>query len=452
MLRGERPVSDRFKHRGTRRALVAIALTGLVSTGLFASAAGGAQAGDAPGVSADTVNLGYIFSGSGLASATHRHAGDACKARIGAQNAEGGVHGRQIEMEIIDDQSNPGTNLQSAQDLVQNREVFAVINNSPVAFGAYRFLRDSDVPVIGAGFDGTYYGEKGNEGIISALGNGAPVVGLTYDTVTKVAKQLGAKKMASVAYSISASSTASAEATQKYGPRVAGPRSRVPEHHARVRHQGRRAHRARDQELGRRRALPAARQRHQLRHRAGPAAERREDEGQRPRHRLQPGPARPAHRRRSSSPPTSCSPQYKPVELKNQPRVKEFQANLKKYGGLTGVPDYGTYLGYLTCDMAITGLQEAGENPTRQGFIDGIRNLGEYDGAGLPCAPLDVSYENYGKQPETSCAYYVNLENGKFHVLNKGKPYVGKLIGDPALLKANKTGTATTTTTTAAPA
>ena len=32
---------------------------------------------------------------------------------------------------------------------------------------------------------------------------------------------------------------------------------------------------------------------------------------------------------------------YKPVELTKDPAVKKFRANLKKYAGITGVPDYG---------------------------------------------------------------------------------------------------------------
>ena len=36
--------------------------------------------------------------------------------------------------------------------------------------------------MIGGGYDGTYYGEPGNENIISALGNAAPVNGVSYDT------------------------------------------------------------------------------------------------------------------------------------------------------------------------------------------------------------------------------------------------------------------------------
>ena len=78
---------------------------------------------------------------------------------------------------------------------MQNRKVFAVVNNSAFAFLSYRFLRDAGIPLIGGGFDGNYYGEKGNENIISALGNVAPVEGLTYDNAAKVMKQLGATKM-----------------------------------------------------------------------------------------------------------------------------------------------------------------------------------------------------------------------------------------------------------------
>ena len=79
---------------------------------------------------------------------------------------------------------------------MQNRKVFAVINNSGLAFLAYRFLKENGVPEIGGGFDGNYYGEKGNEIILSALGNIAPVNGLTPDWPAKITKRLGATKMA----------------------------------------------------------------------------------------------------------------------------------------------------------------------------------------------------------------------------------------------------------------
>src|SRR5206468_10194861 len=65
---------------------------------------------------------------------------------------------------------------------------------------------------------------------------------------------------------------------------------------------------------------------------------------------------------------------FKPIELGGK-AVKQFMADRKKYGGATGVPAFGDYTGYVTCDIAVTGLQLAGKNPTRKGFIDGLRTL-----------------------------------------------------------------------------
>jgi branched-chain amino acid transport system substrate-binding protein len=440
-------VSD-HKHRGLRRGVVGVVVAGLVGVGALAGAAGGATE-TAPGVTDDTVKLGYIYSGTGVASATHRHAGEACEARVDAQNRKGGVHGREIELEAIDDQSS-GANLTAAQDLVRNQEVFAVVNNSAFAFLSWRFLKESGVPVIGGGFDGTYYGDEGNESIISALGNAAPVVGLTYDTTTKMAKRLGATKMASVAYSVSPSSTASAESTQKYGAPANGMEpvylntslefgtKDVQPIVLGIKNSGADGlYLPLDSDTNF--AIVQALQQNGVKMKANILATGYSQD-------LLDQPIKDI-----MTPNDVMFSGYKPIELKKDPAVKAFVKDIRK-GGLEGVPDYGTYLGYITCDMAITGLEEAGENPTRQGFVDGIRNLGEYDAAGLTCAPLQVGYDTFGHAPSTSCTYFLIVEDGKFKVLNGGKPVTGKLIGDPDLLAANKAQAPITTTTTAAPA
>ena len=114
------------------RAVAAVAAVGLVSVGLVATGAG-AQTGDTTGVTDKAVKLGYISSQTGVAAATHKNAHKSCQARVDAENAKGGVNGRKIDLEIIDDESS-GANLTAAQDLVQNRKVFAVIDNSAFAF------------------------------------------------------------------------------------------------------------------------------------------------------------------------------------------------------------------------------------------------------------------------------------------------------------------------------
>ena len=134
--------------------------------------------------------------------------------------------------------------------------------------------------------------------------------------------------------------------------------------------------------------------------------------------------------------------QFAPVELKTK-ATKQFQADLKKYAGYTGVPDYGIYTGYITCDLAVLGLQNAGNPPTRAAFAPNLRKLGTYDQAGLACRPIDISLATYGQAQPTSCLWYVQVKNGKFAPFPaNGKPITGKLIGASTVA----------TTTTAAPA
>ena len=140
---------------------------------------------------------------------------------------------------------------------------------------------------------------------------------------------------------------------------------------------------------------------------------------------------------------------WAPVEAKTK-ATKQFQADLKKYADYTGVPDFGIYTGYIDCDLAITGLKAQGKNLDQSTYSTALRNVdgGHINPAGLGCGDLDISIENYGKQPPTPCTYAMQVKDGKFVILKPksgGKPYwTGKIIG------ASITENATTTT--AAPA
>ncbi len=439
-----------MQHRSKRflSSAAAVALTGMVTFGLTAPGATAASSSD-PGVAAKSVKLGYIFSETGVAGSTFKNAGKACQARVDRQNANGGVNGRKINLEVIDDASS-GANLTATQDLVKNRNVFAIVNNSSFAFLSYRYMLDQGVPMVGGGYDGTYYGQKGNENIISALGNSAPYNGLSYDTTAKVMKQLGAKKVAALAYGSSASSTASAKTLQDYavpavglkavytntsvdfgtsdvGPLVLGIKNSGADavYLPMVASSNFAVVQGLDQNGVKMKANVLATGYGQDMLDSSIAS--------------------------TLGPNTVVFQTYKPVEVKDK-ATKQFQADLKKYAGLTGVPDYGQYTGYITCELAILGLQNAGKTPTRQGFVDGLHKLGTYDEAGLACAPVDISLTTFGKYPETGCSYFMQVKNDKFVVMNKGKAYVGKLVGSPEALKANATGNPDlVTTTTAAP-
>jgi branched-chain amino acid transport system substrate-binding protein len=395
------------------------------------------------------VKLGYIWAGTGAGAEGSEDSAKACQARVDAQNAKGGVNGRMVDVLAIDDQSS-AANLTVAQDLVQNRHVFAVVNNSPFAFLSYRYLQDAGVPLIGGGFDGTYYGAKGNENIISALGNGVPFSGLTYDYGSKLAKKLGATKIGSVAFGIAQSSITSAQAMQQYAAPASGldpvyldtsvdfGTTDVGSVVQGLENSGADAVYL---PLIRTTDLAIAQG---LQQNGAPIKAILMESGY-----SQATLDSPIAKTLNSVDIVSQS--YKPAELKNDPAVKQFLSDLKQYAGITGVPDLGAYSGYIACDLAITGLQRAGKKPTAQGFIDGLHNLGTYKAADLTCAPLDISLKNFGKTPTTGCQYYVTFKNGKFVVMNDGKPYFGKLVGDPALLKANNTGKTADVTTSSTP-
>ena len=105
------------------------------------------------------------------------------------------MNGRKIDVDMVDDQSS-AVNKTAAQDLVQNKHVFMIVNNSsfPSFFNTYKYLQDAKVPQVNGGYDGTYYGEPGNEDIISALGNVVAAEGVTYDGIPKLMKAMGASK------------------------------------------------------------------------------------------------------------------------------------------------------------------------------------------------------------------------------------------------------------------
>jgi branched-chain amino acid transport system substrate-binding protein len=325
-----------------------------------------------------------------------------------------------------------------------------VVDDSAFAFLSYRFLLDHGVPMIGGGYDGDYYGKPGNESIFSALGS--PFTGLTSDSAMRIMKQLGTTKSAAVGYGASPSSSASAKSLQDFaapalgiqpvytntsvdfgtsdvGPLVLGIKNAgangaylplVASSNLAI-IQGLQQNGVTMKAL----VMPTGYGQDLLNQ---PVA-------------------------KTLGPEDVFTQAWAPVELKTK-ATKQFQSDLKKYSGLTGVPNFGAYTGYITCELAILGLQHAGATPTRQGFVDGLRKLGTYDQAGLGCTPVDISAEHYGKYPINGCGYAVTVKNGKFVPTNGGKPIKAKIVGDPAVVAAStfdaSAGSSSSTTTTAA--
>ncbi|HEY3670553.1 MAG TPA: ABC transporter substrate-binding protein [Acidimicrobiia bacterium] len=430
------------------RALAVLATLSVASVGVLATGAA-AQSGSTPGVTKDSVKVGFISSETGVAASNFVGAPKGCQARIDAENAKGGVNGRKIDIVAIDDKSS-GANLTSAKDLVQNQDAFAVVNDSPFAFQTYRYLVDSGVPMIGGGFDGSYYYDQGNENVISSLGDGTPVPGITTDTTTNVMKKLGATKAAAIGYGVSPSSSETAKATVDYAAKASGLKpgylntavdfgaTDVGPIVLGIANSGSDGvYLPLDSNTNF--AIIQGLQQNGTDMKATVSAT---------------GYSQALLEQPIAKTITThdlLQTSYKPITL-NDPNVKTFVKNIKKYAGITGVPNYGVFTGYITCDLVVLGLQNAGKNPTRKSFVDGIRNTngGKYNSAGLTCKDVDLSYAHFGKISSTpGCIYYVSVKNGKFVPYNGGKPITGKTVGDPAIIKkyteSGGTGVATTT-------
>jgi branched-chain amino acid transport system substrate-binding protein len=411
-------------------ALMSVCATVLLSVPALSGTSAAATAGADEGVTDDAVKIGFIFSKTGVASATTMLSDLGCKARVARENANGGVNGRKIEVEYVDDQSS-NANLTGAQDLVQNRRVYMIVNNSAFAFVTYRWLLDNDIPVIGGGYDGTYYGTPGNEGVISGLGNQAPVTGVTTDVSAKIMKHLGAKKVAALGFGISPSSSNAAKSFNQYavpavgldavytntsvdfgttdvGPLVLG-----------IKNSGADA------------AFYAMVANTNLAIVQGLAQSGVD---------MKANVMATGYGQQLLDQPIAdqlgrtviFTQTWQPVELKSK-ATKRLQADLKRYADYSGVPDFGIYTGYTDCDLAITGLKAQGDDLDRSTYADAIRDLGQVNPAGLGCQPLKLGLDTFGKASPESCSYAMYVDGGKFRLLEPkgtGKPFwVGKLIG-----------------------
>ncbi len=147
-------------HLQNRRAAVlaiTAALLALPATlaGCASSGAHGSQTGacstNVPGVTATSVKLGFIYPDTGPAALVDvfKGARAGATARIDEQNDRGGVNGRRIELAWSDDHSNPDAFLLATHHLVDSEKVFGLVITSVVMDKAAGWLAQENVPITG---------------------------------------------------------------------------------------------------------------------------------------------------------------------------------------------------------------------------------------------------------------------------------------------------------------
>jgi branched-chain amino acid transport system substrate-binding protein len=83
--------------------------------------------------------------------------------------------------------------------------------------------------------------------------------------------------------------------------------------------------------------------------------------------------------------------------------------------------------GWAIGETLIRGLEEAGvECPTREAFIENLRQVSDFDAGGLLNPAVDFT-ESFG-QPYGRCFHYVKVEGGEFVPVTDGEAICGEVI------------------------
>lgn len=355
---------------------------------------------------------------TGAQSSTFADGLAAAQARVDLQNAQGGIDGRKIVLVPADDQSTPTGFTAAAQDLVSEKGVFGVVSYSGFTFAGAKYLQQHGVPVTGDAFDGPEWAQDPNSNMFSYLPPINSSIGgayYNYDYWGKFLQQIGVTKLAGLAYGISPSSQDSIKATfasaalhgiskcyANYSVPVGGVDFTADALAIKSSGcDGVVGSFVDSSDVGLSTAVEQG----------GINAKQLYFTGY-----DQNTLATPAATRAFEGNYFSNNILWDT----SNPAVAQMFSALEKYDSsykAGSLPDFGLYGSYISTDLMIKGLQEAGTNPTRQSFIANLRKITNYTASGL--LPGPTSFAGFGTPamiPQTGCTYFLQLKNGKFVV------------------------------------
>ena len=137
----------RYSSRGRAAAVISASVAlGLALTGC--STPGGSGAGPVPGVTDDTVTIGAHTPLTGPAAPGYSSVSAGALAYFAYLNDHGGIHGRTINYIVKDDAYNPANTQMVVRELVQDDEVFAILNGIGTAphTSVLDYLNENQVP------------------------------------------------------------------------------------------------------------------------------------------------------------------------------------------------------------------------------------------------------------------------------------------------------------------
>jgi ABC-type branched-subunit amino acid transport system substrate-binding protein len=408
---------------GTGRLFSAVVAGGLV-VALTACGSGSGNAADSDGIAKGApIKIGVLTSLSGGYSSGFVTVEKAIKARFGVENAKGGVNGHKLEYVMADDTSTPDGAAKAVRKLIQQDKVFGIIDASPVFYGAAALTKQSNIPVAGASFDGSpAWLDKSYTNLFDAYGYGDS--DLAFTTYGKYFKNQGATKVAAVG-NVSPSSASSAAgvviSAEKAGLQRGYLDTKLQPGSTDVGPVVLAIKNSKSDALYM--SVPPATAFAVIAglHQAGvklKASVLATGYG---------GALLQSAAAVTVGQGIGFATSLTPVEA-NTPQTKAFQQALSQYAGETSQPDFGEYVGWITADLFIYGLNQAGDTVTSTSFIDNTRKS-TYDGGGLE-KPTDFSaikHSTPGLGPD-GCINILTLSGKKFVPVAGANPICGEAI------------------------
>ena len=118
---------------------------------LLATALAGSASAQTPGVTANSIVLGQSAAFSGPAAQLGIQMNLGTQAYLDHINAQGGVHGRKIELKTRDDRYEANLCVETTKKLIEEDKVFALISyvGTPTTGAAMPILTEAKVPLVG---------------------------------------------------------------------------------------------------------------------------------------------------------------------------------------------------------------------------------------------------------------------------------------------------------------
>lgn len=368
-----------------------------------------AAACDSPGVTAREVRAGLLYPDSGLGADIFTPLRAGVDARFGAENAAGGVHGRRLAYEWRNDEARADVNLAISEKLVQSGQVFGIIEASVVTSGGAAYLAEAGVPVVGLAVEKTWTSYRNmftfaynftGDGTVDTFGRyvrdqggtNALVVYNALDTIVSI----------SLAAQFTTSLEAVGATTTSLGIDNDPSPSQISTIVRRMRTEGYDTLVSTIGASGLAKVLAALRQegitpKVVLSSSEAPSKELLAQHG-------------------SDLVGVTTFTSYLPLELES-PATEAYRKAMSTYAPeIQDANQTLALVGYIIADIFVRGLQEAGECPTRQDFIDRLRAVKGYEAGGLLNA---VDFEaDFGKVEECYSFSQVNAAGDGFDVVS----------------------------------